>query len=148
MPFRRTDSLLKLGKRWSAAETVPLPPPMMVEVPLELAKGACAKKERELLTPGSTRMARTARARPFLSTCTRCKAELHLALAAVLVDVHEVQLGFAAVALHAVVGGRVDVPGDEVDGLVDAVLVEGEVRRVQVHGAVDSGRAGGAGRFG
>ena len=70
------------------------------------------------------------------------------ALVAVLVDVHEVQFRFAAVALHAVVGRRVDVPGDEVDGLVDAVLVEGKARSVQVDGAVVGGGAGGAGRFG
>jgi hypothetical protein len=72
----------------------------------------------------------------------------HGALGAVLVDVHEVQLGFGAVVLHAVVGGRVHVPADEVDGLVDAVVVEGEVGGVEVDGAVDGGRAGGALRFG
>lgn len=69
------------------------------------------------------------------------------ALAAVLVDVHEVQLGFAAVALHAVVGRRVDVPGDEVDGLVDAVFIECEAWGVDVDGAVFGFGARGAGRF-
>ena len=72
----------------------------------------------------------------------------HGALGAVAVDVHEVQLGFGAVVLHRVVGGRVDVPADEVDGFVDAVVVEGEVRGVEVHGAVDGGRAFGAAGLG
>lgn len=42
------------------------------------------------------------------------------------VDVHEVHFGFAAVAAHGVVSGRVDVPAFEVERLV--VVVEAWVR--------------------
>lgn len=70
------------------------------------------------------------------------------ALGAFAVDVHEVQLGFGAVVLHRVVGGRVHVPADQVDGFIDAVVVEGEVGRIQVDRAVGRRGPGGAARFG
>lgn len=47
------------------------------------------------------------------------------------------EFGLGAVLLNGVVGGGVDVPSLEVDGLVDAVLVEGEVGSVEVDSAVD-----------
>jgi len=72
----------------------------------------------------------------------------HGALGAVAVNMHEVQFGFGAVDLHTVVGGCVDMPADEVDGFVDAVVFEGEVRGVEVDGAVDCLRAFGAAGFG